>query len=106
MGRNTHLSNARKSKLMPTYSHLQEVKKAETLLVAEGEKIGVCLTCSYWEVETPRPESLTAKLALCIQPQLEPYALIVSGSSGCNKWKMNDGAGDEAKAYAEKGEEK
>ncbi len=89
---------------MPTYSHLQEVKKAETLPTAGGEKIGVCLTCTYWHAGTPRPAMMTAKLALCVYPQLKEYALVVSGSSGCNKWKIHEQAGEEAKAYAEKGE--
>ncbi len=89
---------------MPTYSHLQEVKKVESLPAAEGEIVGVCLTCTYWQAETPRPAMMTAKLALCVQPQLKEYALVVSGSSGCNKWKLHEEAGAEAKAYAEKGE--
>ncbi len=91
---------------MPTYTHLQEVKKTESLPAAEGEKIGVCLTCHYWEAETPRAEAHVPKLALCVQSQLKPFALIVSGSSGCNKWKEHPEAGPQAKAYAERGEEK
>ena len=91
---------------MPVYTHLQEVKKSEDLLVGQGEKLGVCLTCSYWEAETPRPASLTNQLALCVQPQLKLYALIVSGSSGCNKWKEQPEAGADAKSYAEQGEKK
>ena len=42
---------------MPTYPHLQEVKKAESLPAAEGEKIGVCLTCAYWKAPTPPTRS-------------------------------------------------
>lgn len=91
---------------MSTYPHLQELKKSESPPKAEGEQIGVCLTCKYWDADTPRPESLTPMLALCIYPALKPYALIVSGSSGCNKWAEQPGAGDEAKAYAERGEPK
>ena len=89
---------------MPTYSHLQEVKKVESLPVAEGEKLGVCLTCAYWQAEAPRAEAHVPKLALCVQPSLKAYALVVSGSSGCNKWKEHPEAGPAAKAYAEKGE--
>ena len=33
--------------------------------------------------------------------RLKEYALVVSGSSGCNKWKEHPAAGTEAKAYAE-----
>lgn len=89
---------------MPTYEHLQDVKKVETLPAAEGEQIGVCLTCTYWEAETPRREAHVSKLALCVQSQLKPYALVVSGSSGCNKWKKHSDAGPEAEAYAKRGE--
>ena len=88
---------------MPLYDHLQEVKKAETLPAAASEKVGVCLTCAYWQAETPRAEAQTAKLALCVQPHLKEYALVVSGSSGCNKWKEHEEAGAEAEAYAKKG---
>ena len=89
---------------MPTYSHVQEAKKAESLPVAEGEKIGVCLTCAYWKADSSRAETDVPLLALCVQPQLKDYALIVSGSSGCNKWKEYPEVGREAKAYAERGE--
>ena len=89
---------------MPVYEHLQEVKNAESLPAAEGEKIGVCLTCAYWDAPTPRPEAMTVHLAVCVQSQLKPYALVVGGSSGCNKWKEHPEAGEEAKAYAERGE--
>ena len=88
---------------MPIYSHLQEVKKVESLPAADGEKIGVCLTCTYWQAEAPRPTSYVNQVALCVQPGLKQYALVVSGSSGCNKWKENTEAGPDAKAYAEQG---
>ncbi len=88
---------------MPTYQHFQEVKKARTL--SERDKIGVCLTCRYWDVEQARKPSLTERLALCVQPGLAAFALIVSGSSACNSWQERPGVDAEAKAYAEKGEQ-
>jgi hypothetical protein len=88
---------------MPTYEHLQDVKQAERLPAAEGEQVGVCLTCAYWDAPAPRPETTAIKLAVCVQPQLKGYALVVSGSSGCNKWQEQPEAGPEAKAYAERG---
>lgn len=54
----------------------------------------------------PHPKAQGGASGLCIQPNLKPYALIVSGSSGCNKWIEKDGAGADAKADAEQGEEK
>ena len=88
---------------MPTYQHFQEVKKAQTL--PDKDKEGVCLTCRFWQVEEERSEAITPLLALCVQTDLKPYALIVSGSSGCNKWQELSGVAPEAKAYAKRGEE-
>ena len=69
--------------MMPTYEHFQQVKKAVQL--PDHDEVGVCLTCRFWQVEETRGEMITARLALCVQEDLRPYALIVSGSSGCNK---------------------
>lgn len=88
---------------MALYEHFQEVKKAETL--PKSDSVGVCLTCKFWDVEEERSESQTSHLALCVQEDLKPYALIVSGSSGCNKWKEQPQVSAEAKAYAERGED-
>lgn len=87
---------------MPTYEHLQQVKKAKRL--PDRDNVGVCLTCRYWQVTETRTQSLVPRLALCVQPELKPYALIVSGSSGCNKWKEKPKIEAAAKAYAERGE--
>ncbi len=87
---------------MATYKHFQEAKKAETL--PESEKVGVCLTCRYWDLEDTRPTALTGQIARCLYPQLQAVALLVSGSSACNKWAEYANAGPEAKAYAEQGE--
>ncbi len=86
---------------MPTYKHFQEVQKAVRL--PDRDKVGACLTCRYWKVEGRRPESLTRRLALCIQPNLKPFALIVSGSSACTQWVEKRGVGPKAKGYAERG---
>jgi len=88
---------------MPTYEHFQELKKDTAL--PKHDKVGACLTCKYWKVKEYRNEDLVPRLALCVQPQLKPYALIVSGSSGCNKWAAKPNKEPEAAAYAERGEE-
>ncbi len=88
---------------MPTYEHFQQLKAATQL--PEHDKVGACLTCRYWQVEERRTEALVPRLALCVHPELEPYALIVSGSSGCNKWAEKPNKEPEAAAYAERGEE-
>jgi len=84
---------------MPVYQHLQQVKSAQSLPMAQ--QVGACITCSFWNVETPRPESETRMVGVCVQPELKDFALIVSGSSGCNHWSEQPDAGPEAKAYAE-----
>lgn len=84
---------------MPVYPHFQQAKKAQTLPMSE--KIGACITCSYWAADAPRPKEEVDMVGLCIQPQLKDYALIVSGSSACNHWHEKTDAGPAAKAYAE-----
>ena len=63
--------------------------------------MGACITCGYWNVETPRPESEAAMVGLCVQPDLKGFALIVSGSSACNHRKDKPEAGADAHAYAQ-----
>ncbi len=55
-------------------------------------------------MEEERHEAHTSKLAQCVYPALKEYALIVSGSSGCNKWANAENSAPDAKAYAERGE--
>ena len=70
---------------MPAFNHLQEVKNAIPLPVHPGEEIGVCLTCKYWQVEDTRMEAQSPLVAVCVQPELKDFALVLSGSSGCDK---------------------
>jgi len=88
---------------MPSYDHYQKLKKSVEL--PEHDHVGACLTCSYWEVTEYRDEALATKVALCLHPKLVPLALIVSGSSACNKWVAKQDKEPEAGAYAERGEE-
>lgn len=88
---------------MPTYEHFQQIKKARRL--PERTLIGACITCKYWQVEEPRLKPVIKLLAVCIQPELKPFALIVSGSSACNKWKEKTPIEVQAKAYAKQGED-
>jgi hypothetical protein len=89
---------------MPIYHHYQEVKKAQPLPMAD--QVGACITCSYWDVEAPRPEEEKNDVGRCVQPELKGFALIVSGSSACNHWAVKPDAGSEAMNYALHGEEK
>ncbi len=103
---------------MALYNHYNEAKQSQQLPMAE--KIGACLTCSYWAAEadetktklihnlsdlpTPRPQEEIEMVGLCIQPQLKVFALIVSGASACNHWAKQPGVGEQAEQYAKRGE--
>lgn len=87
---------------MPTYEHFQDLKKDKHL--PNADKIGACLTCKFWDAEGSRDEALAPADALCLQPELKNYQLIVSGGSGCNRWVQQPGVSQEAQAYAMRGE--
>ena len=46
---------------------------------------GECKECKWWQIE---PEATIGNLTmgLCIDEQLQPYRLRVSGNSGCNRF--------------------
>ena len=46
---------------------------------------GPCIHCEWWQIE---PDAKVAKdtLGLCIDEDLQPFLLRVSGNSGCNKY--------------------
>ena len=46
---------------------------------------GLCKNCKWLQIEPGvAPENLT--LGLCIEEQLQPFQLRVSGNSGCNRF--------------------
>jgi len=46
---------------------------------------GLCKNCKWLQIEPgASPENLT--LGLCIEEQLQPFRLRVSGNSGCNRF--------------------
>src|SRR4051812_33767991 len=63
-----HVLQSNKGEVMPTYSHFQELKKAEHL--PNPQRIGACLTCRFWDAEGSRDEALAPAEALCLQPEL------------------------------------
>jgi len=87
---------------MPVYQHIQQAKRMEQLPMAQ--QVGACITCNWWNVETPRPEAEKNLVGRCVQPELKDFGLIVSGASGCNHWADQPGAGEEAHRYAERSE--
>ncbi len=83
---------------MPAYTHNQLLKQAENL--RNAEKIGACITCRYWDVSAQRTRAHIDRLARCMQPDLKPAQLIVSGGSACNKWSKKNGVPATVTDYA------
>jgi len=44
---------------------------------------GLCKDCKWWQIEPKAPIEDTT-MGLCIDEDLFPYKLLVSGNSGCN----------------------
>ena len=85
---------------MTTHGHYQQVKKAEHL--SHQDKIGACLTCRYWKAKGERMEPHNQLVALCVQPELALFELIVSGSSACNRWEKADSVSKNAELYSKR----
>jgi hypothetical protein len=52
---------------------------------------GLCKACRWWQIE---PEAVVedATLGLCIDDDLQPLQLLVSGNSGCNHFMEGEPA--------------
>jgi hypothetical protein len=46
---------------------------------------GLCKDCKWWQIE-PGASIQDATLGLCIDEDLQPFLLRVSGNSGCNRF--------------------
>jgi hypothetical protein len=49
----------------------------------DNDHWGLCKACKWFQVE-PREEPRDATMGLCIEDELQPFRLRVSGNSGCN----------------------
>src|SRR5689334_16089822 len=67
---------------MENYEHFGETRRGET--DEASEKVGPCLTCRYWQTDEQRTPNLSGSIMQCVQSELKPFHLMVSGSSGCN----------------------
>ncbi len=45
---------------------------------------GLCKNCQWWQIE-PEASVEDETIGLCIDEELQPYQLVVSGDSGCNR---------------------
>jgi hypothetical protein len=46
---------------------------------------GECQDCKWWQIE-PRVEIEDTTMGVCIDEDLQPFVLRVSGNSGCNRF--------------------
>lgn len=86
---------------MSTYAHYQDAKKSEQL--PEADHVGACITCGFWDEETKRSTEQIPLIAHCVHPTLKPFALLVSGSSACNKWIKKPDVSPQAENYSMSG---
>ncbi|MBA2350265.1 MAG: hypothetical protein M3Q32_13725 [Pseudomonadota bacterium] len=86
---------------MPTHEHFQQFKSTR---LPGHDKVGACLTCSYWQVEEPRREALITRLALCVQPDLKPLRAHRQRRQRLQQVERENADRPEAKAYAKQGE--
>jgi len=60
---------------------------------------GLCVSCKWWQIEPKaKVEPLTA--GYCIEEDLQPYQLRVTGNAGCNRYMQGKPA--RGKGSAEK----
>jgi hypothetical protein len=50
------------------------------------ENWGECMHCEWWQIE-PRVSIAEDTVGMCIEEQLQPFQLLVSGNSGCNQFE-------------------
>jgi hypothetical protein len=60
---------------------------------------GLCKDCKWWQIEPDAMLSNTT-LGLCIEEELQPFRLRVSGNSGCNRYISGEPARAQGSAAA------
>jgi len=56
-----------------------------------SDQWGLCKDCKWWQIE-PGAAIENRTLGLCIDEDLQPYLLRVSGDSGCNRFMEGEPA--------------
>ena len=56
-----------------------------------NEQWGLCKDCKWWQIE-PEARVADSTLGLCIDEDLQPFKLLVSGNSGCNRFMEGEPA--------------
>jgi hypothetical protein len=49
------------------------------------DRWGLCKDCKWWQIE-PKASVQNNTMGLCIDEDLQPFQLRVSGNSGCNRF--------------------
>jgi len=52
---------------------------------------GLCKDCKWWQI-APRARVAGSTMGLCIDEDLHPFKLLVSGNSGCNHFMEGEPA--------------
>jgi hypothetical protein len=52
---------------------------------SQNDAWGLCKDCKWWQIE-PGSSTENTTMGLCIEEQLQPFLLRVSGNSGCNRF--------------------
>jgi hypothetical protein len=74
--------------------HLGRKSKRRVLRLSQSERCmskesktswNLCISCKWWQIE---PDAKVAKdtAGLCIDEELQPFKLRVTGDSGCNRY--------------------
>lgn len=50
-----------------------------------GNDWGLCISCKWWQIE-PDAEVEPQTSGYCIDEELQPFQLSVTGNSGCNRY--------------------
>jgi hypothetical protein len=71
-----------------TRALVQTISKGAWIM---AEDWGLCMDCKWWQIE---PEATIERrtLGLCIDEDLQPFRLLVSGDSGCNHFMAGEPA--------------
>jgi hypothetical protein len=52
---------------------------------------GLCKDCEWWQIE-PQAGIANTTMGLCIEEELQPFQVRVSGISGCNRYTPGEPA--------------
>ena len=78
---------------------LLDQEPGRRITMATKSQWGLCKNCKWWQIE-PEASVGNTTLGLCIEEQLQPFLLRVSGDSGCNLYVQGEPARAKGSAAA------